>query len=64
LSFLRGLIYTNFVPRGENCQRRDIIEALTRFLRVLKEKRLAMAAENWWLHWDNAPVHTAAMVAN
>ncbi len=64
MPILRGLIYTNFVPRGKTVNAMSIIEALTRFLRVLKEKRLAMAAENWWLHWDNAPVHTAAMVAN
>jgi hypothetical protein len=36
--------------------------ALARFLKVFKEKRPIMAAQEWWLHWDNAPVHTTASV--
>jgi hypothetical protein len=39
-------------------------KALTRILKVLKEKRLTMTARNWWFHWDNSPVHTAAVVTN
>jgi hypothetical protein len=31
-------------------------------LKVFKQKRPEMAARNWWFHWDNAHVHTAAMV--
>ncbi len=23
-----------------------------------------MAAQEWWLHWDNAPVHNAASVVD
>jgi hypothetical protein len=30
----------------------------------LKEKRPTMTAGNRWFHWDNLPVHTAAMVTN
>jgi hypothetical protein len=54
----------NFVPKGKIVNAAYIIEALTCFLRVLKGKRPMMAAGNWWLHWDNAPVHTATMVTN
>jgi hypothetical protein len=54
----------NFVPKGKIVNAAYIIEALTCFLRVLKEKRPMMAAGNRWLHWNNAPVHTATMVTN
>jgi histone-lysine N-methyltransferase SETMAR len=29
-----------------------------------RQKRQIMAAQDWWLHWDNAPGHTAATVAD
>ncbi len=28
----------------------------------MRQKRLEMAAGDWWCHWENMPVHTAAMV--
>jgi histone-lysine N-methyltransferase SETMAR len=31
-------------------------------MKQLKKKRPAMVAQQWWFHWDNAPVHTAAVV--
>jgi histone-lysine N-methyltransferase SETMAR len=39
-----------------------IKKALARFLKVFKSKRPIMASQEWFLHWDNAPVHTAATV--
>jgi hypothetical protein len=42
----KGLIYMNFMPRGRTVTA-YIIEALTRFLRVLKEKRPTMTVRNW-----------------
>ncbi len=39
-----------------------IVEALGNFLKVFRQKRPEMAAGDWWFHWDNTPVHTAAMV--
>jgi hypothetical protein len=36
-----GLICKNFVPRGKTVNAAYITEALTHFLRVLKEKRTA-----------------------
>jgi histone-lysine N-methyltransferase SETMAR len=33
-------------------------------LKALKEKRPTMMAGTWWFHWDNAPVHTAAVLTN
>ncbi len=49
------------MPRVRTVTAAYIIEALTRFLKVLKEKRSRMTAGNWWFHWDNAPVHTASV---
>ncbi len=39
-----------------------IVEALGKFLKVFRQKRAEMVAGDWWFHWDNAPLHTAAMV--
>jgi hypothetical protein len=52
------------VTRGKTDNAAYIIEVLTCFLRVLKEKIPATSAGNWWFYWDNAPVHTATMVTN
>jgi hypothetical protein len=57
----KGLIYTNFVPRDRTVNAAYIIEALTHFSKVLKVKRPMMTAGTWW---DNAPVHTTAVVTN
>jgi histone-lysine N-methyltransferase SETMAR len=60
----KGLIYTNYVPRGTTVTARYIVDALGKFLKIFKKKRPVMAATDWWLHWDNAPVHTATMVTD
>jgi histone-lysine N-methyltransferase SETMAR len=58
----KGVIYTNYVPRGSTVNTAYIKTALQRFVKVLKKKRPDMAAGDWYFHWDNAPVHTAATV--
>jgi histone-lysine N-methyltransferase SETMAR len=58
----KGVIYTNYVPKGETVNAEYIKKALARFLKVFKSKRPIMASQDWFLHWDNAPVHTAATV--
>ena len=58
----RGLIYTNIVPRGTPVNAAYIVKALAVFWKKLKKKRPQMAAGDWFFHWDNAPVHTAAIV--
>ncbi len=60
----KGVIYTNFVPKGQTVNASYIRTALARFLEVFRQKRPKMALQDWWLHWDNAPVHTAATVAD
>ena len=57
----RGLIYTNIVPRGTPVNAAYIVKALAVFWKKLKEKRPQMAAGDWFFHWDDAPVHTAAI---
>jgi histone-lysine N-methyltransferase SETMAR len=57
-----GLIYTNYVPKGQTVNANYIVEALSRFLAVFKKKRLNMVAGEWFFHWDNALVYTTAVV--
>jgi hypothetical protein len=38
----KGLIYTNYVPRGTTVNARYIVEALGSFLKILKKKRPVM----------------------
>ena len=58
----KGLIYTNVVPKGQTVNGNYIIKALAQFMRRLRQKRPDLIKDQWFLHWDNAPVHTAAIV--
>jgi histone-lysine N-methyltransferase SETMAR len=60
----KGLIYTNYVPKGTTVNAKYIMEALGTFLKVLRKKRPVIAAGEWFLHWDNVPVHTATNVTD
>jgi hypothetical protein len=60
----KGLIYTNYLPSGTTVKARYIVEALGSFLKILKKKRPVVAAGEWFLHWGNAPVRTAATVTD
>ena len=66
LAFLdtKGLIYSNIVPRGSTVNAAYIMKALSTFMKYLKKKRPQMVEGEWWFHWDNAPVHTAAPFKN
>ncbi len=66
LAFLnsKGLIYTNHVPRGALVNANYLVDVLGKFLQVFKQKRPAIVATMWRLHWNIAPVHTAAMVTD
>jgi hypothetical protein len=33
-------------------------------MKIFKKKRPITAAGDWFLHWDNAPVHTSAVVTD
>jgi hypothetical protein len=39
-----------------------LLFALGKFLGNYKKKRPTVAQQQWWFHWDNAPVHTAAIM--
>jgi hypothetical protein len=40
----KGLIYTNYVPKGTTVNANHIVEALGKFLKVFRQKRPEMAA--------------------
>jgi hypothetical protein len=58
----KGVIYTNYVPRGATVNRDYIIKALKSFLKTFRLKRPDLEPREWMFHWDNAPVHTAEKV--
>jgi [histone H3]-lysine36 N-dimethyltransferase SETMAR len=58
----KGLIYTHIVPRGVAINANYIIKALVAFRKHLLRKRPLLVEQEWFLHWDNAPVHSAAVV--
>ena len=60
----KGLIYSKFVLRGATVNAAYIVKALASFMKNFKQKRPYMAARDWWFHWDNAHMHTAASVKN
>ena len=60
----QGLIYSNIVPRGTGVNAQYIVGTLKQFFAHMRQKRPAMAQEGFIFHWDNAPVHTAAIVAD
>ena len=57
-----GLIYTRMVQKGKSVNAAFIVDTLATFLKNLKQKRPQLVEQGWMFHWDNAPVHTAAVV--
>jgi hypothetical protein len=60
----KGLVYTHIVPRGVTINANYTIIFLGKFMKHLRIKRPETVQQQWFLHWDNAPVHTAAVVKN
>jgi hypothetical protein len=60
----KGLVYMHIVPRGVTINANYIIIILGKFMRHLRLKRPEMVEQEWFLYWDNAPVHTATVVKN
>ena len=58
----QGMVNTNCVPMGETVNAAFFLESLQRFMKTFKAKRPEIAAEEWFMHWENAPVHTAKSV--
>jgi histone-lysine N-methyltransferase SETMAR len=58
----KGLIFSHIVPKGSTVNAIDIVKVLDIFMKHMKKKRPALVDQGWFFHWDNAPVHTAAIV--
>jgi hypothetical protein len=58
----KGIIYTNFVPKGVTVNASYIQTAMARFLKVFKQQRPIISSQERFLHSDNALVHNAPSV--
>lgn len=58
----KGMIFYCLVPKDKTVNGAFVIDVLKRFLKAFRRKRPEMASNQWFLHWDNAPVHTARNV--
>ena len=57
-----GIVYMNYMPVGVTVNAAYLIDILGSFLKAMRVKRPHLIASNdWVLHWDNAPVHTARL---
>ncbi len=52
----------NYIPRGRIINAKYVKEALAKSLVIFRKKRSIMSFPDWFLHWDNALVHTIAPV--
>ena len=59
---VKVLIYIHYLPRGTMVNANYIVGALRKFLTIFRQKRHVMAVQEWFFQWDNAPVHSAAVV--
>jgi histone-lysine N-methyltransferase SETMAR len=57
-------VYTKYIPKGKTVNAEYVKKAQARFPKVFREKRPIMLSQEWFLHWDNTLVHTAASVQN
>ena len=46
----KGLIYTNYVPRGTTVNADYIVGALGSFMKIFKKKRPVIAQQEWFFH--------------
>jgi hypothetical protein len=51
----RGMVYTNYVPRGDSVNGNFIAGALRTFLKHLKKKMPETVEEEWFLHCVTMP---------
>jgi hypothetical protein len=58
----QDLIYTHIMPKWAKINSNYTVKALGTFIRHLKKKRPDMVSREWFIHWDIAPIHTAALV--
>jgi hypothetical protein len=60
----RSLIYTHIASRSATINAPYVVDVLGKFWRSLRLKRPELLSQQWFFHWDNAPVHTAALVSD
>ena len=58
----RGMIYQLYVPENTKVNGEYVRDILRKFLRNLNLRRPELSEVEWFLPWDNAPVHTAKVV--
>ncbi len=54
-----GVIYHEFVPRGQGITAARYQKILTSLIRAVRRKRPVLHRNGWWLLHDNAPTHWA-----
>ncbi len=59
-----SLIYTHIASRSATINAPYVVDVLSKFWRSLRLKRPELLSQQWFFHWDNAPVHTAALVSD
>jgi histone-lysine N-methyltransferase SETMAR len=60
----KSFVYNHIVPNGTALNTNYILVVLGKFMVHLRKKRPETTKGNWFFQWDNAPVHTAAVVKN
>ena len=58
----KGLIFTNYMPRGIRVNVNYILGALGKFFKIFSQKKPLMTDQECFFYWDNAPVHSAGVV--
>jgi len=60
---VRGIVHREFVPPGQTVNQEFYLEVLRRLRENVRRKRPKLwRSGDWFLHHDNAPVHTALSV--
>ena len=56
-------MHKEFVPPGQTVNEQFYLEVLTRLPNIVRKKQPEMwSSDDWFLHHDNAPAHTALSV--
>jgi hypothetical protein len=50
----KGMVFTNYVPKGKTVNANSFIKALYMFMKVVKEKRPEMCTGEVLIYWDSA----------
>jgi predicted ATPase len=56
---IKGIIYFLFIPHGQTVNLAYYVKMLKRLSEAVNKKQLELSHNDWILHHDNAPAHTA-----